>query len=217
MSEGSTPVREMWRRERRGLRDDAAAGQRRSGLEDPPAADWTGDVWWCGVHSYYVSHAETTTLTTLLDHTGPQPTVDMSGPNNLSKFVLEAGPEECSVKCRITRNCKGLDKGRTERTPGREILQTSYSLSRDELCVGFYWKPNNLKTEPAINKLKIVRKISTSSFVARKKGREEGRNFFIRVSISSPFSDCKCKNSFNFLITFVGSYNQVKMQSPKLR
>ena len=141
----------------------------------------------------------------------------MSGPNNLSKFVLEAGPEECSVKCRITRNCKGLDKGRTERTPGREILQTSYSLSRDELCVGFYWKPNNLKTEPAINKLKIVRKISTSSFVARKKGREEGRNFFIRVSISSPFSDCKCKNSFNFLITFVGSYNQVKMQSPKLR
>jgi len=57
------------------------------------------------------SHAETTTLTTLLDHTGPQPTADMSGPNNLSKFVLEAGPEECSVKCRITRNCKGLDKG----------------------------------------------------------------------------------------------------------
>ena len=53
------------------MRDDAAAGQRRSGLEDPPAADWTGDVWWCGVHSYYVSHAETTTLTTLLDHTGP--------------------------------------------------------------------------------------------------------------------------------------------------
>jgi len=31
--------------------------------------------------------------------------------DQLTKFVLEPGPEECSVKCRITRNCKGIDKG----------------------------------------------------------------------------------------------------------
>ena len=37
----------------------------------------------------------------------------MTGTNNLNKFVLEAGPDDCIVKCRITRNCKGLDKGRS--------------------------------------------------------------------------------------------------------
>ena len=31
--------------------------------------------------------------------------------DQLTKFVLEPGPEECSVKCRITRNCRGIDKG----------------------------------------------------------------------------------------------------------
>merc|ERR1712018_640068 len=35
----------------------------------------------------------------------------MTGAHNLNKFVLEPGPEDCPVKCRITRNCKGLDKG----------------------------------------------------------------------------------------------------------
>ena len=35
----------------------------------------------------------------------------MTGTNNLNKFVLEAGPEDCAVRCRITRNCRGLDKG----------------------------------------------------------------------------------------------------------
>ena len=33
------------------------------------------------------------------------------GLDQLTKFVLEPGPEECAVKCRITRNCKGIDKG----------------------------------------------------------------------------------------------------------
>ena len=67
----------------------------------------TGLVW--SVQSYYLSHAETSTLTphSLLD------TKVMSGANNLNKFVLEAGPDDCIVKCRITRNCKGLDKGRS--------------------------------------------------------------------------------------------------------
>ena len=67
---------------------------------------WCGVVW-CGVHSYYVSHAETTTLTTTTTYWRR----DMTGASNLNKFVLEAGPEDCIVKCRITRNCKGLDKG----------------------------------------------------------------------------------------------------------
>jgi len=31
--------------------------------------------------------------------------------DHLQKFVLEPGPEDCPVKCRITRNCKGIDKG----------------------------------------------------------------------------------------------------------
>ena len=35
----------------------------------------------------------------------------MSSHDHLTKFVLEPGPEDCSVKCRITRNCKGIDKG----------------------------------------------------------------------------------------------------------
>ena len=67
------------------------------------SGDWPGV--YC-VQSYYVSHAETSTLTTTHCWTRV-----MSGANNLNKFVLEAGPEDCIVKCRITRNCKGLDKG----------------------------------------------------------------------------------------------------------
>lgn len=35
----------------------------------------------------------------------------MSATDTLTKFVLEPGPEDCSVKCKITRNCKGIDKG----------------------------------------------------------------------------------------------------------
>ena len=70
------------------------------------SGDWAG-VECTELESYYGSHAETSTLTphSLLD------TKVMSGANNLNKFVLEAGPEDCIVKCRITRNCKGLDKG----------------------------------------------------------------------------------------------------------
>ena len=60
----------------------------------------------CTQH-YYVSHAEATTLTTTTTYWRR----DMTGASNLNKFVLEAGPEDCIVKCRITRNCKGLDKG----------------------------------------------------------------------------------------------------------
>ena len=85
-------------------------------MEAPPSGDWTdwctcgGGVEWSGVECtqhYYVSHAETTTLTTTTTYWRR----DMTGASNLNKFVLEAGPEDCIVKCRITRNCKGLDKG----------------------------------------------------------------------------------------------------------
>ena len=43
--------------------------------------------------------------------TTPTSSLQMTSTNNLNKFVLEAGPEDCVVRCRITRNCKGLDKG----------------------------------------------------------------------------------------------------------
>jgi len=36
---------------------------------------------------------------------------EMSIYENLSEFVLEPGPEDCLVKCRITRNNKGIDRG----------------------------------------------------------------------------------------------------------
>ena len=36
----------------------------------------------------------------------------MSSVENLSEFVLEPGPEDCLVRCRVTRNNKGIDKGR---------------------------------------------------------------------------------------------------------
>ena len=36
----------------------------------------------------------------------------MSSLENLSEFVLEPGPEDCLVRCRVTRNNKGIDKGR---------------------------------------------------------------------------------------------------------
>ena len=29
-----------------------------------------------------------------------------------SEFVLEPGPEDCLVKCTVTRSSKGIDKGR---------------------------------------------------------------------------------------------------------
>jgi len=35
----------------------------------------------------------------------------MSSLENLSEFVLEPGPEDCLVRCRVTRNNKGIDKG----------------------------------------------------------------------------------------------------------
>ena len=35
----------------------------------------------------------------------------MSSIENLSEFVLEPGPEDCLVRCRVTRNSKGIDKG----------------------------------------------------------------------------------------------------------
>ena len=36
----------------------------------------------------------------------------MSSLENLSEFVLEPGPEDCLVRCRVTRNNKGIDRGR---------------------------------------------------------------------------------------------------------
>ena len=32
--------------------------------------------------------------------------------DNISEFVLEPGPEDCLVRCRVTRNSKGIDKGK---------------------------------------------------------------------------------------------------------
>ena len=37
---------------------------------------------------------------------------EMSIYENLSEFVFEPGPEDCLVKCRITRNNKGIDRGK---------------------------------------------------------------------------------------------------------
>ena len=35
----------------------------------------------------------------------------MSVFTDLSEFVLEPGPEDCLVRCKVTRSCKGVDKG----------------------------------------------------------------------------------------------------------
>ena len=37
---------------------------------------------------------------------------EMTTFGNLSEFVLEPGPEDCLVRCRVTRNNKGIDRGK---------------------------------------------------------------------------------------------------------
>ena len=78
--------------------------------------DWTGGVvwWWCTQLLCQSCRDNQTDR--------DYGTRDMSGASNLNKFVLEAGPEDCIVKCRITRNCKGLDKGEQS---GLDLLITT--------------------------------------------------------------------------------------------
>ena len=37
---------------------------------------------------------------------------EMTTFENISEFVLQSGPEDCLVKCRVTRNNKGIDRGK---------------------------------------------------------------------------------------------------------
>ena len=40
------------------------------------------------------------------------PAVGTAAQDSLTEFVLQPGPEDAAVQCRITRNSLGLDKGR---------------------------------------------------------------------------------------------------------
>ena len=62
----------------------------------------------------------------------------MSSLENLSEFVLEPGPEDCLVRCRVTRNNKGIDKGKEELS---EVDEKEYSRF---LAVGISWRSDNV-------------------------------------------------------------------------
>ena len=50
--------------------------------------------------------------------------------DNLDAFVMEPAPQGATVKCRITRDRKGMDRGEAEKKKGDQCCQLAISIAR---------------------------------------------------------------------------------------